>query len=134
MNSDKTRATILVVDDDVDFLAQQRLLLASAGFEVVTAESEKQAEEVLERLRPDVAVLDLMMEHTDGGFALCYHIKKRDPGIGVILVTGVASETSLTFDAATDEERSWIKADVLLPKPIRQEQLLRAIARLLEEG
>ena len=41
----------------------------------------------------------------------------------VILVTAVASETGLDFDAATAEERGWIKADAVLDKPVRFEQL-----------
>ncbi len=38
----------------------------------------------------------------------------------------------MDFDAATDEERSWIKADAMLAKPIRFEQLKREIDRLLK--
>jgi len=128
------KTTVLLVDDDLDFLEQHKLLLLAKGFEVLTAESQAQAEELLKTARPDVAVLDLMLEHVDGGFALCYHIKKLDPKIPVILVTAVTSETSLAFDASTAEERRWVKADVLLPKPIRFEQLLREINRLLEEA
>jgi CheY-like chemotaxis protein len=128
------KTTVLLVDDDLDFLEQHKLLLLAKGFEVLTAESQAQAEQLLMTVRPDVAVLDLMLEHVDGGFALCYHIKKLDPKIPVILVTAVTSETSLAFDASTAEERRWVKADVLLPKPIRFEQLLREINRLLEEA
>ena len=128
------KTTVLLVDDDLDFLEQHKLLLLAKGFEVLTAESQAQAEKLLKTVRPDVAVLDLMLEHVDGGFALCYHIKKLDPKIPVILVTAVTSETSLAFDASTAEERRWVKADVLLPKPIRFEQLLREINRLLEEA
>jgi CheY-like chemotaxis protein len=73
-----------------------------------------------------------MMEHMDGGFALCYHIKKKNGRIPVILISAVTSETGLEFDAATDEERSWVKADVMLTKPVRFEQLKREIDRLLE--
>jgi len=126
--------TVLIVDDDIDFLAQQKLQLEAAGFKVVSAESQTQAQKVIEDLHPDIAVLDLMMEHCDGGFALCYKIKKMYPDVPVIIVTGVTSETSLSFDAATAEERSWVKADALLPKPIRFEQLKREIDRLLEEA
>jgi CheY-like chemotaxis protein len=126
--------TVLVVDDDVDFLEQQKLQLAAAGFNVVSAESQAQANELLTSVKPDIAVLDLMMEHFDGGFALCFRIKKLYPKVPVIIVTGVTSETSLSFDAATSEERSWVKADALLPKPIRFEQLKREIDRLLEEA
>lgn len=130
-NTAKTTKTILVVDDDVDFLTQHRILLESVGYEVLTAESQAQAEELLTRQQPDLAVVDLMMENADGGFALCYHIKKQNPGIPVILVTAVASETGLEFDASTDEERTWVKADAFLAKPVRFEQLRREIERHL---
>ena len=123
--------TVLIVDDDVDFLAQQRILLESAGFRVLSAEGQKPAEEILKTQRPDLAVVDLMMEHVDGGFALCYHIKKKDPTIPIILVTAVTSETGLEFDASTDEEKSWVKADAFLAKPVRFEQLLAQIEKLL---
>lgn len=124
--------TILVVDDDVDYLSQVESRLRRAGFAVLTAESQHQAEEILATHKPDLAVVDLMLEHTDSGIFLSHHIKKKDPRIPVILVTGVTAETGMELDAATAEERSWVKADVLLDKPIRFEQLLREIERLLK--
>ncbi len=120
---------VLLVDDDEDFLFQQRLQLEDAGFEVVTAQGQGQAERVLADRRPDVAVVDVMMENPDAGFVLCHHIRKNDPSIPVILVTSVNSETGLDFDMATEEDRAWIKADALLPKPIRFEQLRGEIDR-----
>ena len=80
-----------------------------------------------------MAIVDLMMENFDDGFRLCYKIKKADKNIPVILVTGVAGETGMDFDASTNEERSWIKADVVLDKPIRFEQLKREMDRLLPD-
>jgi CheY-like chemotaxis protein len=128
----KLNKTVLLVDDDLDFLAQHRIYLETLGYDVVTAESQRQAEEFLKTRHPDLAMVDLMMEHVDGGFALCYHIKKLDPSIPVILVTAVSSETGLEFDATTKEERSWVKADVMLAKPVRFDQLKREIERLLK--
>ncbi|HPO50566.1 MAG TPA: response regulator, partial [Spirochaetota bacterium] len=55
--------------------------LEAAGFNVITAESEREAEKILENTRPDLAILDLMMENMDTGFTLSYHIKKKDPSI-----------------------------------------------------
>ncbi|MBN2210075.1 MAG: response regulator [Sedimentisphaerales bacterium] len=124
------KKTVLLIDDDVDFLTQQKILLENANFDVVTAESQKEGEEKFAQRRPDVVICDLMMENADGGFALCYHIKKKDASVPVILVTAVAGETGLEFDAATAEERQWIKADVMLNKPVRFEQLMREIERL----
>jgi CheY-like chemotaxis protein len=125
------KPTVLLVDDDDDFLFQQRLQLENAGFNVIAAQGQKPAEEILAKLRPDVAVVDVMMENPDAGFVLCHHIRKKDPSIPVILVTSVNSETGMDFDLATEEDRVWIKADAMLAKPIRFEQLLGEIDRLL---
>lgn len=133
MSANPTRITILVVDDDTDFLLQVKTRLQSLGYNVQTAESRQSAEEFLAQTKPDLAILDLMMEEMDGGFALAYHLKKLYPSVPVIICTAVASETGINFDTATDEERSWIKADVFLAKPVRFEQLVREIERLLQE-
>lgn len=132
MTDANNKKTVLLVDDDPDFLEQQQATIEAAGYTVWTAGSQKEAEELLENKRPDAAVIDLMMERTDGGFALCYHIKRMDPNLPVIIVTSVASETGLDFDAKTDEERSWVKADAMLAKPVRPEQMHKELARLVK--
>jgi len=130
MNASKT---ILVVDDDEDYRFQQRVQLEAAGYKVIEADSQKSAEEILDKTTPDLALVDLMMEEMDAGFSLCYHIKKKSPSIPVVLITAVTHETGLEFSASTDEERSWVKADALLSKPIRFDQLRREIERLLAQ-
>ena len=131
MTSPDSKPMVMLVDDDEDFLFQQRLQLEHAGFQVVALQGQEQAEEFLAGHRPDVAVVDVMMEHPDAGFVLCHHIRKKDPSIPVILVTSVNSETNLDFDLASHENRDWIHADSLLAKPIRFEQLHREIEHLL---
>ena len=130
--SDDAKKKVLVVDDDYDFRMQMRMQLESAGYEVIEAGGEAEARKLLETLRPDLAFIDLMMEHSDAGFALGHHIKRKDPTIPVVLVSAVTSETGITFDAATSEERSWVKADAMLAKPVRFEQLKREMDRLLK--
>lgn len=125
--------TILVVDDSEDFRTQMQWALEAEGFRVVTADSQAAAEELLERgTSPDLAILDLMMEHMDSGFVLGHHIKKRLPGVPVILVTAVAAETGMEFDTIAPEEKSWLSADAILDKPVRPEQLRREVRRLLK--
>jgi len=124
------RKTVLLVDDDQDFLLQQKTLLQAAGFDVAVAQGRAEAETVLQKSRPDLAVVDLMMEHMDDGFALCHEIKTNWPNVPVILVTAVARETGLEFDPNAPKGGSWIKADAMLAKPIRFEQLKREIDRL----
>ncbi len=127
-------AKILVVDDDIDFLLQQKIKLEAEGFEVVTAESQAEGEKLLGEVKPDMVILDLMMEHMDGGFILCHNIKKQNPSLPVIMVTGVTSDTGMDFAAIDGAGRNWVKADAILAKPIRFEELKREINRLLETG
>ena len=125
------KRTVLIVDDDPDFLLQQRTGVESMGFNVVSAENRRQAEEILEELKPDLAIIDVMMDEMDGGFVLSYNIKHKYPDVPVLIVSGVTSESGFSFDATTDEEKSWIKADAFLAKPIRFEQLKQQVGRLL---
>lgn len=118
---------ILVIDDDQDFLLQQAAVLRGAGHTVMTAESAEDGEKKIREGGMDVVVVDLMMERNDDGFRLCYISKKLAPERRVVMVTGVTGETGIEFDASTKEERSWIKADQLLAKPVRPEQLLKAV-------
>ncbi|MCC6143336.1 MAG: response regulator [Candidatus Hydrogenedentes bacterium] len=125
--------TILVTDDDEDFRLQQKLRLEGAGFKVIEAASYHDAREVIRYGKFDMAIVDLMMEEPDAGFTLCQELKRALPDTPIIMVTGVANETGIEFDASTPEERAWIKADTLLAKPIRFEQLLREIHRLFQQ-
>ena len=127
----KTKKQILVADDDVDFLFQIRLHLQNRGYEVIALESSKETEHYLDNNKPDLAIYDLMMETHDSGFILSYKTKQQYPGVPVIILTAVASETGISFGLNTESEKKWIKADLYLEKNIRNEQLDQAIENLL---
>ena len=123
---------ILLVDDDFDYLFQQKIYLESWGYKVLTADSRGEAEELLERTKPDLAILDLMMEEDDSGFILSYKLKIKYPDVPVIISTAVSSETGMTFGIGSDEEKKWIRADRYIEKGMRPEQLKMEIQKLLE--
>lgn len=123
--------TILIVDDDTDYLFQIQSRIEKFGFKTITAEGQKEAEEIMEKTKPDLAILDLMMENEDSGFILCYKIKKRYPDLPIIIATGVAAETGINFDINDENNRKWIKADAFLDKGIKTERLKEEIDKLL---
>jgi len=123
---------ILIVDDDMDYLFQMRIKIEQMGFETITAESQAEAEKVILEIKPDLCILDLMMESDDSGFILCYKIKRKYPDVPVILATAVSHETGLTFSIDSEQERSWIRADIYLEKGIRPEQLDQEVMKLLK--
>jgi DNA-binding response OmpR family regulator len=122
---------ILIVDDDPDMLDQLTIVLTPSGANIVRADCAKDGETCFEAEKPDLAIVDLMMETADAGFTLCYRMKRMSPKTPVIVLTSVTAETGMSFDRLTPEARSWIKADAFLNKPIRGEELVQEIDRLL---
>ena len=111
---------------------QLTLLLKQEGYEVAAAGGTEEAEQVLaDGASRTLAIVDLMMEHKDSGFVLCHEIKKLYPETPVIVLTGVKAETGISFAAPSPDEQSWVKADRVLDKPVRPEQLKNEIRRLL---
>ena len=115
-----TKKKILLVDDDLDLLEQNKLLIESKGYEVIEAHSGKEGWEVFKKAKPNACVVDLIMEEHDSGFILCYRIKKDEYGknIPVFILTSATYDTGFKFGASTSEEKEWIKADALLNKPV----------------
>jgi len=123
---------ILIVDDDIDYIFQMKMKIEQMGFDTITAESQKEAEKIIEEVKPDLCILDLMMETDDSGFILSYKIRRKYPDVPIIIATAVTSETGMTFDVLADENQRWINADLFLDKGIRVDQLQREIKKLLK--
>ena len=86
-------ASIVVVDDEPSI---RELLVASlhfAGFEVNTAASGSEAIEVIEKIQPDLIVLDVMLPD-ESGYDIVRKIRKRPAtqDIPIIMVTAKTTE------------------------------------------
>jgi DNA-binding NtrC family response regulator len=123
--------TILIVDDDMDYLFQTRIKIEKFGYKTITADSQREAELILDKIKPDLAIIDLMMENEDSGFILSYKLKKKYPDVPVIIATAVAAETGISFDIYDENNRKWIRADAFLEKGIKTEILKHEIEKLL---
>lgn len=119
--------TAILVDDDIDFIDIIKIYLGSFGFNVVTASSYEEGEKLIDEVTYDLAIFDMMMENADSGFVLSYSSKKKYPDIPVIILTNVANETGIRFDTYNKEKSSWVKADSVLNKGIRIEQLRKEV-------
>jgi CheY-like chemotaxis protein len=124
-----TPKKVLLVDDDRDFLEMHTAVLEHRGYEVITARSSKECMEVLDDARPDIVILDVMMEQFDSGFKASENIKKKHKNLPVMLLTSIGAQTNLDFSSSQDVlEVSG--ADVLLDKPVSPKVLIDEIERL----
>jgi CheY-like chemotaxis protein len=123
---------ILIADDDSDYLFQMETMVRNLGFDVKTAEGELAAEQMLNTIKPDLAIFDLMMENEDSGFLLAYKAKRKYPDMPIIIASAATAETGFSFDLHNADDGNWIKADLYLEKGIRSDQLHREINKLLK--
>ena len=125
------KKTVLIVDDDIDSMNQLTMHMTKMGFNVISANSQSEGEEMINANKPDLAIFDLLMENKDSGFILSYKIKKKYPDVPVIIVSAVTAETGMLFGINTPEDKNWIKADLYLEKGLRYEQLEIEVAKLM---
>lgn len=84
-------ANVLVVDDDIIVQETLRRFLEEKGYEVHTAANGEEALDALERLAPDVMLLDIRMPGMDG-LEVLQRVQDGDIDVGVIMISGQADE------------------------------------------
>lgn len=118
-------AHVLVVDDSPDNLAIVSTLLRARGFSVETAADGPTALDALEKRRPDVILLDVMMPAMSGMEVLDrIRANPQHTGIPVILVTAKSADEDLL-------EGYKFGADYYITKPFTPRQLLYGIGLVL---
>jgi CheY-like chemotaxis protein len=128
---------ILVIDDDPDFLAAVTPVLKSALYEVATASNPQEAKEKIFAEKPDLILLDIMMDSLFDGFSLCHAIKtskefKEFKDTPVIFVSAVKEIAGTRFQFK-GEEQGMAGPDDYIDKPIVPADLLARIEKLLKK-
>ena len=121
------RVKILVVDDDMDIVELITIMLESAGYDIITADSGDKCLELLEKEKPDLIILDVMLETMTEGFNVGYEIKNNPEykSIPVILISAIDKHTGFPV------EIDFIQANEFIEKPINPKKLLKSIEKLL---
>jgi CheY-like chemotaxis protein len=129
----KTAATILLVDDDVDFLSVYRCILEPQGYRVVCCHDGQEAWEHMQREKPDLVITDLMMNTLDAGFSFSEQVK-TDPrfrDVPVIIATAITSTSGLSFRPKNAAELAAMHVDGYFDKPVPGQELIEKVAQLL---
>jgi two-component system, NtrC family, response regulator GlrR len=123
VNTERARATIVVVDDDPDLLRLMQIRLSAAGYNVITCGSAERALAQLTVVRPQLVVTDLRMDGMDG-MSLFEAISARNPALPVIVLTAHG-----TIPDAVDAVKRGVFG--YLTKPFDAKTLLAEIERAL---
>ncbi len=113
---------ILVVDDDPKILRLLRVELTAQGFQVLVAERGREALEVVERQRPDLVILDIIMPGMDGLEVL--RRLRESSGVPVILLTAKGTDADKIIGLE-------LGADDYLAKPFNPEELTARVRAVL---
>lgn len=118
--------TVLVVDDETSIRTLAYELLKSKGYNVLVAESGKEALELLENNNIDLMVSDVVMPNMDG-YKLSAKVRESYPKVKIQLISGYNDDRS-----RTDEDQALTKT--LLHKPFKAKQLFKTVRSRLDEA
>ena len=126
---------ILLVDDDPDIRLTVRLPLEAAGYQVFEAVNFADGQAAVKKVRPDLVVLDVMMDTTTAGFQFALDLHNPDPAsefkefkdTPILMLTAIHTTTPMRF--APDAE--YLPVQVFLEKPVEPDVLLAKVHELL---
>jgi two-component system alkaline phosphatase synthesis response regulator PhoP len=127
----ESKGKILVVEDSADEANLVKMILEPEGYEVACASNGEEGLKKVVSDCPDLIVLDVMMPELDG-FTMCSRLREspEHSNTPVILLTGVAkriSDSKYPLDGVLRTD-----AEQYLEKPVKPEELLETVARLLK--
>jgi two-component system alkaline phosphatase synthesis response regulator PhoP len=124
--------TILLVDDDRDFVEATKIVLESAPYDVAVAYDGDEALRKVKEVNPDLIILDIIMPEQHG-FKVCEALKS-DPELNeipVIMLTSLSQQMGETAFSLRDG--MMLEADDYVDKPVTPEELLRRVRKFLEQ-
>ena len=126
---------ILIIDDDSDFVEAMKILLEANNFEINSFNDTKGGVDAVKNTKPDLIILDVMMNTLDEGFQFSYKLRKDEntKDIPILMITGVSEATGFKFDPKEDnKDEKYIPVDGYIEKPIQNEEFIKKVNELLQ--
>ncbi len=120
------KKTILIVDDDQDFIEAYTLILEKENYEVKSALDSIEGFNQAKRLNPNLIILDIMMENPDSGFEFAQRLKSEDINIPIILSSSIANASKSLFDTNA------LNVKTILQKPVDFAYLITQVKKYIK--
>jgi two-component system alkaline phosphatase synthesis response regulator PhoP len=128
-----SRAKLLIIDDDPDFVEGIKSILESADYKVDVKYNPKDGFDALKAHRYDLLLLDIMMGRGAEGVMLARKLRK-DPQLRempVLIITGLREQIAFLFPGEPVHPHL-LPVDELMEKPVEPQLLLDRVAGLLQ--
>ena len=117
--------TILIADDEPNIVAALEFVLQRSGYDVHVARNGDEALKLVEQVRPELVLLDVMMP-VKSGYEVCKRIRERDDGrqTKIIMLSAKGRDAEVSKGLA-------IGADLYITKPFSTRDLMDKVRELL---
>jgi DNA-binding response OmpR family regulator len=119
---------VAVIDDDPDIREATTLVLNSKGYEVITAGNPADGHKIVVEKKPDLIILDVMMDEPDDGFFLAQRFRKENIKTPIIMYTSVSKAIGMDFGAS-----DMVPVDDFVEKPISPDTLIQKVEKFLKK-
>ncbi|MHC4692821.1 MAG: response regulator [Planctomycetota bacterium] len=126
--------TIMIIDDDPDFVAVTTAILETKQYNVRFAYNPEEGMAELEKEAPDALILDVMMGKGADGFIFARKIRKDDrfAKLPILMLTSMREQTGFDFPGDRIHEK-FLPVDDYVEKGVEPEELLEKIEKLLSK-
>lgn len=122
---------VLIIDDDPD-IREVLITILEGKYELQEAENREKGMKSVKEFKPNLIILDVMMERHDSGFEMAREIK-NDAGlkdIKILMTTNVDQEMKMDFKS-TAGDQDWLPVDDYVVKPIDVKNFIPKIEKLI---
>ena len=127
---------ILMIDDDTNLVAVFRLVFEQLGYRFESAGSASEGLAAIERVEPDLVILDVIMEDFVAGFRVVSELRAmpgsryaRFASVPIVMLTSVSSKTQLDF--AERVGTALLPVDAFVEKPVKPAEMLATVEAVL---
>ncbi len=122
-------ALIAIIDDDPDILEASSLVLKSKGYSIVTASNPTDGYKIITTEKPELIILDVMMDEPDDGFYLAQKLRRENIHTPILMYTSVSKAIGMDFNKS-----DMVPVDDFVEKPISPEELFAKVEALLKKS
>jgi DNA-binding response OmpR family regulator len=118
---------ILIVDDEPNIVLSLEFLMKQRGYETRVARDGDEALAEVERFRPDLVLLDVMLPRRDG-FEVCQRLRAEGwSDLKIVMLTAKGRDVEIEKGLA-------LGADAYVTKPFATAELVARVEEMLEAG